>query len=512
MTRVLHRLKPAVFATSLLASTSALGEPWVDTSDIFLRESIQHLADLHVITTPTTTFPLMWNDIARDLRKAKTHLLDDEALSAFAYVNQQLRMAKKGYKRIELNVANEDARFTSFGDPYRDASNIQMHTSFMTEHFAAKFSPRFNASPSDGDKVTYDGSYIAAYLGNWVASFGMQDRWWGPGWDTSLSLTNNARPMPALALSRKSAEPMTIPFTSHDIPWTVTTFMGVMDDDRVVEDTLLWGFRLNFKPAPNWEIGLTRLAQWAGDGRPKGLDTFWDVLAGLDNCGGVGPSEEECADGEEPGNQMAGYDIRYSTSLFNHPLSLYFTSFAEDGDSKGGLSILGEERYQGGIDTRANFLDRHWRLFVEWTDTYATCRDGGNGDGTSSIGDCYYEHHIYKTGMRYNGRTIGSLYENDATSVVFGAISQVQNNLAFETKFRWLQLNKDNSDKAPEDPLIGNTLTPIAENMLMLSGKIQYSYQRWRYTFGGSISESTFDNDIDDDTDMTLFVNIEYNL
>ena len=507
--RIKRLLVPLVLGGAI---SPALAEPWVDTSDIFLRESIEHLADINVITTPTTTFPLMWHDIARDLKRAPTHLLDDDALNAFYYVRHQLQIAKNGYKRIELNGANQDSRFTSFGDSYRDNNNVHMQTSFMTDHFAIKFAPRFNSSPTDGDKISYDESYAAVYLGNWVASFGMQDRWWGPGWDTSLSMTNNARPMPALALSRKSAEPFTIPFTEHEIPWTVTTFMGVMDDERVVNDTLLWGFRLNFRPAQNWEIGLTRLAQWAGDGRSKSFSTFLDVLAGLDNCGGVGPSEEECANGEEPGNQLAGYDIRYSTKFFDHPIALYFTSFAEDGDRKGGLSILGEERYQGGIDTRVNVFNRNWRVFAEWTDTYATCRDGVNGDGTSNIGDCYYEHHIYQTGMRYNGRVIGNLYENDATSVVFGAISQVKDDLAFQTKFRWLQLNKDNSDKAPQNPQVGNTVTPIAENMLMLSGKVQYSYRNWRFTTGANYSESSFDNDLDDKSELNVFLNIELNI
>ena len=495
-----------------LTTTCAVAEPWVDTSDLYLRESIEHLADLNIITTPTTTFPLMWHDIERDINSTPVHLLEDEALNAYSYVRHQLKLAKKNQKRLTFNAATSDNRFTSFGDSYRDNNNVQMHTSFMNEYVAAKFSPRFNPSPNDDDKISYDGSYVATYLGNWVLSAGMQDRWWGPGWDTSLSMTNNARPMPALALSRKSAVPVTIPFTNHQIPWTVTSFMGVMDDERVVKDTLLWGFRLNFRPAQNWEIGLTRLAQWGGEGRSKSFSTFLDVVAGLDNCGGVGPSAEECADGKEPGNQLAGYDIRYSTKVFDQPIALYFTSFAEDGDSKGGLSILGEERYQAGIDTRLNAFNRNWRLFAEWTDTYATCRDGKNGDGTSDIGDCYYEHHIYKTGMRYNGRTIGSLYENDATSVVFGAISQAKDNLAFQTKFRWLQLNKDNHDKAPDDDLIGNTLTPIAENMLMLSGKVRYSYRNWRFTTGANISRSSYDNDIKDDSDANIYLNIEWNI
>lgn len=519
-----YPLLAALLALNVISK--AIADPWVDTSNGFLRENIEYLADINVITTPTTTFPLMWHDIANDLSNTPLHLLDETALSAYSYVRHQLKLAKRNQKRISVNAATDDNQFTSFGDSFRDANNLNIQTTLMFDRVAMKISANYNTSPNDGDYKRFDGSYLAGYWGNWVVSLGMQDRWWGPGWDTSLSLTNNARPIPALAISRKSAEPFVVPFTDYGIPWTVTSFMGQMDDSRVVKDTLLWGFRLNFKPINSVEIGVTRLAQWAGKNRPNELDTFWQVLKGQDNCGGNGPTVEECLAGKEPGNQMAGYDIRWSTQVLTHPVALYFTAFAEDGDRKGGLSVLGEERYQGGIDTRLDILNRNWRLFAEWTDTYATCLDGNNGDGTSLIGDCYYEHKIYQTGMRYKGRNLGNLYENDATSWVVGAISQVKNDLSFQVKLRWLALNQDNSDKAPKyltdsdgelvfNPKsnnVGNTLTKVAKDMVMLSGKAQYSYRNWRFTLGGNISKSSYTNDIENDNDVSVFINIEHNL
>lgn len=497
---------PALFCQSVFA------EPWVDTSNIFLRSNIQLLADTGLIKTPVTTFPLMWHDIARDLKTVRLGLLTKRERDAFSYVNHQFRLAKKNRKTIKLNAATDEKRFSGFGDNHRDNNSISINTSFMTDYLAVNINTSYTNSPRDGDKARLDGSYVAAYLGNWVLSAGMQDRWWGPSWDTSLSISNNARPIPALAISRKSAIGFDIPFTDHSIPWTVTSFMGQMDDKRVVDNTLLWGFRLNFKPAKNWEIGVTRLAQWAGEGRPSDLGTFWRVFKGEDNCGGVGPSIEECLSGEEPGNQLAGYDIRWSSKIFEQPLSVYFTMLAEDGDRKGGLSIFGEERYQLGMDTQAAFFNNNWRVYLEATDTYALCSDGVNGDGLSKVGNCYYEHHIYKTGMRYNLRSVGSSYENDATTVVLGAISQNNSNTNYELKFRWLQLNKDNSDRAPGNPQIGNTVTEIAENVLMLSTKVQHSYRNWRFTLGSDISRSEFDNDIKGNTDISAYLNVEYNL
>jgi hypothetical protein len=487
-------------------------EPWVDTSNIFLRSNIQLLADNGLIKTPVTTFPLMWHDIARDMKTIEFSRLTDSQQNAYSYVNHQLRLAKNNQKVVKVNVASKDKRFTGYGDSFRDNNSVTLSSSFMTDSFATNITTSFTNSPTDHDNVRLDGSYVAAFLGNWVFSAGKQDRWWGPAWDTSLSLTNNARPMPTLAISRKSAISLDIPYTDHSIPWTVTSFMGMMDDDRVINSALLWGFRLNFKPAKNWEVGISRLAQWSGDDRPSDLNTFWRVLKGEDNCGGNGPTIEECLNGEEPGNQLAGYDIRWSSSIFQQPLSVYFSMFAEDGDRKGGLSIFGEERYQLGLDTQLNFLNNNWRVYFEATDTYALCSDGVNGDGTSTIGDCYYEHSTYKTGMRYKGRSIGSSYENDASTIVLGMIAQGSSETNYEFKFRWLQLNKDNSDRAPNNAQIGNTVTEIAENVLMLSGKVQHNYKNWRFTIGTDVSQSKFDNDIKTEIDIIGYFNIQYNL
>lgn len=487
-------------------------EPWVDSENVFLRANIQLLADAGIIKSPVTTYPLMWVDIADDITAFPSYDLSENHLDALLYVKHQLKLAKENLRTIKLTTAIKDKRFTSFGDSFREKNSLKFSKTFLTDRFAFKVATNYTHAPSDGDKLHFNGSYGAFFIGNWVFSAGMQDKWWGPGLDTSLSLSNNARAIPALTLTRKSAEPFDIPFTDISVPWTVTTFMGRMDDERVIKDTLLWGFRFNFKATDNLELGLTRLAQWAGEGRPRSLSTFIDVLKGLDNCGGNGPSVDECAAGQEPGNQLAGYDIRWSDTLFGQPFAIGFTSFAEDGDRKGGLSILGEERYQVNIETNLNAFDYYWKVYIEGTDTYAICSDGNNGPNTSSIGDCYYEHHIYQTGMRYRGKTVGSLYDNDATSLVLGATTLSNASTQFDLKLRWLQLNKDNHDKAPGNPIIGNPLTSIAENITMLSGKVQHSYKNWRFTLGSDVSQSNYDNNIDDDTNINVYLDIEVNL
>lgn len=488
-----------------LFSLPSFAEPWIDTSNIFLRANIQHLADLGMIKTPTTTYPLMWINIVNDLKKAPITSLDEKAQSSYNYVMHQFKLAKNNQKTIELNASLKDKRFTSFGDSYREKNNIGIRTSWMTDSFALNLSTSYNHS--DDGKIRYDGSYVATFVGNWVATIGMQDRWWGNGWDSNLSLTNNARPMPSLSLTRKESLPFIIPFTDYGIPWTVTSFMGMMDDNRVIKDTLLWGFRLNFKPFDNLEIGITRLAQWGGEGRPKDASTFWNLLIGKDNCGAGGL---DCSGevSQEPGNQQAGYDLRYTFNAFNTPLSLYGQYYAEDGDNHSSFGFLTEPVTLIGLDAHISPFDKPSTIYIESSDTYADCTDTNSID----TGDCFNEHHTYATGMRYEQRTIGHIYDNDAKAIVLGLISELQTDTHMELKLRKLSLNNDNSDKAPSNPIVGNPLTSIAEDMITLSAKIQHSYRNWRFTLGSEYSQSSFENDVSDDSDFNAFLNVEYNL
>ena len=493
-----------LFIISFGLTNSLKAEPWVDTSNLYLKANIQLLADTGHITTPVTTYPLMWHDIARDLKDIDIRKLSKAEENAYLKVSHQLKLATNNRTSTKVNTAIKDSRFTSFGDSYRAKNSIQIQSSIVTDNFALKISPSYTQSAVDGDEIRLDESYLMASIGNWVVSFGKQDRWFGPTWDTSLSLTNNARPMPALAISRKSAEPFTLPFTELDIPWTITSFMGKMDDNRIIEDTLLWGFRFNFKPLKNLEIGITRLAQWGGKGHSQTLDTFWDILLGKTNCGVNGLICDE--NSSNPANQQAGYDIRYSMIIFDIPVSFYGQNYAEDGDNNNTFSIGTKPEFQAGLDMHISLLDIPTTAYFEYSQSFGDCGVRDN------IGDCFYEHGTYQTGMRYNGRTISHLYDNDTRTYVLGTISQLDSDTNISSKFRYLMLNRDNHDKAPGNPIIGNPLTSIAEDIVMLSTSVQHIYKNWRFIIDGEISHSTFENDIDDETDINVSLMIEYNL
>ena len=96
--------------------------------------------------------------------------------------------------------------------------------------------------------MALDGSYVAARLGNWSASFGKVDRWWGPGWDGSLILSTNARPIPALSIDRRVPEPFESQWLSWIGHWCFHSFIGQMEKVRTVPNPYLWGIRVDLAP------------------------------------------------------------------------------------------------------------------------------------------------------------------------------------------------------------------------------------------------------------------------
>lgn len=97
------------------------------------------------------------------------------------------------------------------------------------------------------------------------------------------------------------------PWLSWIGPWDLQVIAGQLENDRAVPQALLLGARFVFNPIDSLQIGLTRLAQWGGEGRPQDLDALTNAVIGRDNGQTSG-----LKDGEDPSNQIAGFDFRLS--------------------------------------------------------------------------------------------------------------------------------------------------------------------------------------------------------
>jgi len=265
--------------------------------------------------------------------------------------------------------------------------------------------------------------------------------------------------------------------------------MDHLDDERFVNDAWLFGFRGSFRPPrTGLELGFSRTAQWCGDGRPCDFETFLKLLNGDDNRGsGLDPDEE-------PGNQLAGFDIRWTLPK-EIPLAFYAQWIAEDNCE--GCGPFGAWLRQVGLEHWGQIGRLTHRTHFEVSET--TCREDRFGTGEERV-PCAYEHSIYKTGYRYNGRSIGHSGDGDTLSYSLGSTLIGASDHTWNVSLRFLEINRIGK---PNDR---HTLSPTPQDLL----DIQISHDR-RTDFGrfyAGVGYSWLDDQASDvsDSEFSVFV------
>ena len=416
-----------------LLAQSAIAEPWAPPGDLGLRHDLQLLNDSGATNLPLTTWPLSWSDIAAGLSNVNSGALAPVAQIAYARLNERLRREtgnKEMHYQISAAAAVEPRMIRSFENTPREEGGLSGGLSWQGERFALNLNATLAANPFDDDEIRPDGSYLGLTLGNWLLSVGWQERWWGPGRDGSLILGSNARPSPGLAIQRNRSTPFETRWLGWIGPWTLTTFMNQLDDERFVNDALLFGMRVTLRPINSLEIGLSRTAQWCGDDRPCGFDAFTDLLLGNDNRGvNVDPDDE-------PGNQLAGIDMRWVLPK-SLPVALYMQWIGED--TRRGGPELGSWLRQVGIEHWGFLGSLSHRTHLELSDT--TCREGGFGFSDLKP-NCAYEHSIYQTGYRYNGRSMAYGTDGDGLTWSLGSTLVESAGHSWNLTVRHMELNR----------------------------------------------------------------------
>jgi hypothetical protein len=205
--------------------------------------------------------------------------------------------------------------------------------------------------------------------------------------------------------------------------------MGRAESEGVpVPDVRFFAARVNFKPRPWLEFGLTRTAQWCGGDRPCDWETFVDMVLGNDNQTANGIATEQ-----QPGNQMAGYDMRLRSPWRRLPLAFYTQWIGEDEAGGFPAKFIG----QFGLETWGSSRFGGWRLRAEYTDT--AC----NFAREAPLFACAYRHQIYPQGYAYRGRIIGDSIDNDSRRYSLSGILTRANGNFVSVTLRKLELNRD---------------------------------------------------------------------
>ncbi len=419
---------------SLAFSFIVCADPWLDTGDMQLRHELQILSDAGLLNTPLTTWPLSSQDISDSKESKDQKNLPPNIQEALNSIDRQLTEINSASNfKVAGNTRSNKLLIRDFSGDGREKSSLSFDGQLNKSNSSIRLKiTATEESSHPGEKqIRLDDSYITSSLGNWKFTLGSQSRWWGPGWDGSLILSNNARPIPSLSLDRIKSMPFNNKYFHWMGPWKLNLFAGQLESERHIPKAKLLGARFNFKPTPNFEVGLSRTAQWGGKGRPESLSSLFNAIIGRDNF----TTNKDT----EPGNQLAGLDFRWkSPVLQNKPYAIYGQLIGEDEASylpSKNIALIGFETWGSSKKHTGN-----WRAYLEASNTSI---DNNN---------TAYNHSIYTSGYRYQGLSIGHSIDSDGLLLSMGLMLSQKNGNFWRGWAKHAELNTDGIGQNPLAP------------------------------------------------------------
>jgi hypothetical protein len=334
------------------------------------------------------------------------------------------RATRTGYLDFSgrVSASEEPMTLRRFGDVPREQGEIEAAAEYTGQRFAYRLEVTGAADPDDDKAARPDGSYVAVVLGNWMLHAGYVDHWWGPGWEGSLIYGSNARPLPSITIERNYSDAVRHPAVEWLGRWRFVATVGRFEGDREdAPDANFFGARITWKPHDRIEIGISRSAQWCGEGRPCDAGTLWDLFVGNDNDQ---PLEEQ------PGNQMGGFDLRWAIPRV--PIVAYAQAIGED---EAGY-LPSEYLVLGGLEAWGGFGEWSWRAHFEYADT--AC-DAMSSEPTFG---CAYRNVIYFDGYQYYDRSLGHSIDGDSEQWAAGLLLVDGGGQEWELAFQDADVNR----------------------------------------------------------------------
>lgn len=368
---------------------------------------IETIADARLIQSDLlSTKPLSRMEMARLIQEAREQL-KAKNLTNGIYDSMVAKLEQEFTVELEqLNLANH-ALFFGFlkpvEDPYvrvvysdqtpdyenqqgdRFSSGTNIRSGFATRGQLASWAafylhPEFE-SPSSQERVELIEGYGKVGLGPFSLELGKDSMWWGPGRHGSLSMTSNAEPLTMLKVTND--HPILLPgFLKVLGPVRTVFFVTELESNRTIPKAKLTGLRVNLKPTPNLEVGLSRTIMFGGVGNaPIGLWDYGQILW---------PKNIQ---GEE--DQFAGFDWSWRLPLPDfipaRTIKLYGEFYGEDAAGFHQYRPLFGFKFtdlfnQGGkTDLRIEYVKTHVGRYP----------------------NTFYQHSIFKSGYTYEGRIMG---------------------------------------------------------------------------------------------------------
>lgn len=425
--------------------------PWAEAGDTQLRSDIEILANAGVIDDMTMTWPLPWGGILYRLDQADA--LDGQPgfVQAAAARVRARGMAETQTDELRTSLSADVTNLPSvvrgFDALGRQTAQGQITGEYLWDSTALHLS--LGAETSDrADKQTFmpDGSYFAQRIGNAAIYAGYETHWWGPGWISSMILSNNARPVPQIGFRRISTTAADSPWFSWMGPWQFEFFVGVLDGPRLARNTIYDGMRFEFNPIPHLEIAVSRTDEMCGTGHIcKPLAEYIH----LTNNNTV----------SDKVNDEGSIEIKYNGMIGAIGYEAYSQFMNEDGPNP---FVHSGTSHLVGASVWLPLKDGIERLTAEYASSLATNDIWGGGVRYGFA----YNDYKYPDGMRYRDRTLGFSLDDDSTLFSIQASYTDNQQRTFSLTLHHATISN------PHDASGTNVVTTAPVSLNMLDGRI----------------------------------------
>jgi hypothetical protein len=399
----IRRLVAALLCSAASLASTAFADasaPW--TPSAAGRHRLALLADEAGLDLPLSHWPLPRAAVARALDGLAPSLPPalDEARSRL-----RDELSEQQGVQVSLAVRSRREALAGFGDDPTPGSSVGARSPEVGNGVVAlQLGGRIDEDHADGatraTRLRPDNSALATELLGVQLQAWAHRNWWGPGWQSSLVLGNNAPPMIGIGLQRASASTSESPWLSWLGPWTAEFFVARMEDTGGAN---LIGTRVTARPFPLIELGFTRAAQWGGFGRPRSFKSFLRAMAGK----GINPNTPQ-EQRQDPANSLAGMDARVRC-----PAPLRCAGYVQAmGEDEAGFA---PSKYLTLLGLEAWTADGRERYTAEYVAT--SCR---SWFGQIAERGCAYRNAAYPLGYTSAERWMGAAAGPDSRVVTLG--------------------------------------------------------------------------------------------
>lgn len=307
--------------------------------------------------------------------------------------------------RVEGRVLRSEGEkyYRDLGEICRDCDQGQIwlsHQFQLESYFSAYINESYVRTHSywderrerdEREEVFVEEGYAKLQLFNLELEVGREHLWWGPGYDATLMVSDNAPPFDMIKLSN---------FAPFILPWhfkylgqiNALFFITRLEKERVIPRPYLTGMRVTIHPLGIFEMGATRMIMAGGEGQGK-IETLSDVETI------ISARKEHDAGDKFNLNQLAALDLRVHLPHLRRwtPIQMIDAYMEMGMEMFWYLKVLGRRYY----------IKPHWLSYL-----YGIHLDLGRHDLRFEYTDLlsstfFYDHFIYKSGYTYEGKFIG---------------------------------------------------------------------------------------------------------